>query len=198
MNLQDKIYRDRLFEYINTITPLTLSEFEELISLVSVEYYEKNSIVLNQGAYCQSIKFVLSGVFRNFQLYEGKEITDYFSYSLRNPIIASFTSLLTRTPSTSSIHCIEAGEVLSIPYHSWTKLYKYRSFNTLGRILAENNYLLATERIASLQFHRANDRYLAFISQYPELLNRIPHHYIASYLGITPESMSRLRKQIRN
>ncbi|MBQ0740731.1 Crp/Fnr family transcriptional regulator, partial [Aquimarina celericrescens] len=68
------------------------------------------------------------------------------------------------------------------------------SFNTFGRLIAEFNYVLAIERIESLQYQSASERYDIFIKCYPNLLNLIPHHYIASYLGVTPESLSRIRK----
>lgn len=186
---------DILFQFISNSVVLSELDKAELSSKIRVEDFEKGDSIVKAGQVCRSLKFVTSGIYRVYKIEDGKEITSYFSYESRNPFVASFTSLLTQKPSNETIECIEAGKLLSIPYSNWKSFYKTSlALNTFGREMAEFNYLLAIERIESLQYHNATDRYESFIKLYPNLLNLIPHHYIASYLGITPESLSRIRK----
>lgn len=185
----------KLIDFISNWVDLLQIDIERLQSKLSIEVYDKGDVIIKQEQVCKSLKFVISGVYRVYRLKEGKEITSYFNYASRNPLVASFVSLLKEQPSNEIIECIVPGKLISIPYSDWVSFYKVSSsFNTFGRLMAEFNYVLAIERIESLQYQSASERYNIFIKQYPNLLNLIPHHYIASYLGVTPESLSRIRK----
>ena len=186
-----------LFDFIASTIKLSKKDQKAIEHHLSVENYHKYDLIVKQGQVCDTLRFVVSGVYRVYRIEDGKEITSYFNYESRNPFVASFVSLLTQTPSVELVECIIPGTLLSISYSDWTSLYDTSpSLNTFGRRMAEYNYILAMERIESLQFQTATNRYNAFIKLYPSLLNMIPHHYIASYLGITPESLSRIRKEI--
>lgn len=186
-----------LYNFIEQKVSLSEHEKELIASKISIVDYKKGEELLKLNQLSNKLYFVLSGIYRVYQLNDGKEITSYFNYKNRNPFVASFVSLLTQKPSKEIIECIEDGQLLSINYSDWLDLYeKSQNINSFGRIMAEYNYILAIERIESLQYHQAKDRYLSFMKLYPNLLNMIPHHYIASYLGITPESLSRVRKEI--
>lgn len=188
-------YTTKLFQFISNFVVLSEFDRNELSSKITIENFEKGDFIIKAGKACKSLRFVISGIYRVYKIEDGKEITSYFSYESRNPFVASFTSLLTESPSNETIECILAGELLSIPYSKWKSYYiTSPALNIFGREMAEFNYLLAIERIESLQYHNATDRYESFIKLYPHLLNLIPHHYIASYLGVTPESLSRIRK----
>ena len=184
-----------LLQFIAGTVKLSAKDENSLSSKLTIEQFEKGNLILQQDKVCKNLKFVISGVYRVYQLKEGKEITSYFNYKERNPFVASFISLLTGKPSTEIIECIVPGELITISYQDWTNLYQIsHELTTFGRKMAEYNYVLAIERIESLQYQSATDRYQIFLRHYPSLLNQIPHHYIASYLGITPESLSRIRK----
>ena len=189
---------DRLFNFISRFVSLTQEERMYLASKLQLEQFNKADCIIKEGQVCRSLRFVGSGIYRVYKTVDGNDITSYFNYAQRNPFVASFVSLLTGKPSNEYVECIEAGEVLVIAYEAWQSLYaKSHSFNTFGRLMAEYNYVLAIERIDSLQHKSATDRYNAFMKLYPGLLNMIPHHYIATYLGITPESLSRIRKKTK-
>jgi len=186
-----------LFKTLNQISPVSKPEVEFLLENSKEVTLEKGEFLLKEGQTARSIYFALSGVFRVYQNIDGKEVTSYFSYSERNPFAASFPSFLTQSPSNEYVEAIELSSVVSISFDQLNKLYESsKNFERLGRILAEKNYLLAMERINSLQYQSAGDRYTIFMKIYPGLLNRIAHHYIASYLGVTPESLSRIRKDL--
>lgn len=187
----------KLFDFIGNTVKLQDVDVAKISSKLSVEDYSKGDFILKQNQVSKTLKFVLSGVYRVYQLKDGKEITSYFNYEERNPLVASFASLLTVKPSTEFIECIIPGELISISYSDWQELYKTSlELNIFGRLMAEKNYLLAIQRIESLQYQNASERYELFLKLYPTLLNQIPHHYISSYLGITPESLSRVRKTL--
>lgn len=185
----------KLFDFIANAVQLQDVDVSKISSKLSIEDYKKGDFILKQQQVSKTLKFVLSGVYRVYQLKDGKEITSYFNYEERNPLVASFVSLLSKKPSTEFIECILPGKVISIAYSDWQELYKTSlELNIFGRLMAEKNYVLAIERIESLQYQNATTRYELFLKHYPNLLNLIPHHYISSYLGITPESLSRVRK----
>lgn len=186
-----------LFETLNLISPVEETDIQFLLQNSKELSLKKGEFLLKEGQTAKSIYFVIDGVFRIYQNVNGKEVTSYFSYADRNPFAASFPSFLTQSSSNEYVEAIEAASVVSISYDQLNNLYESsKSFERLGRILAEKNYLLAIERINSLQYQSAGDRYNIFMKIYPGLLNRIPHHYIASYLGVTPESLSRIRKEL--
>jgi len=187
----------KLFDFIAHTVKLQEADVIKIASKLSIEDYSKGDFILKQNQTSKSLKFVLSGVYRVYQLQDGKEITSYFNYEERNPLVASFVSLLAQAPSTEFIECIVPGKVISIVYSDWQELYTTSlELNIFGRLMAEKNYLLAIQRIESLQYQSATERYELFLKLYPDLLNQIPHHYISSYLGVTPESLSRIRKSL--
>ena len=187
----------KLFDFIANTVQLQDADVLQIESKLAIEDYDKGDFILKQNQVSKTLKFVLSGVYRVYQLKDGKEITSYFNYEERNPLVASFLSLLTNEPSTEYIECVVPGKVISILYSDWKALYKTSlELNIFGRLMAEKNYLLAIQRIESLQVQNASARYELFLKLYPNLLNQIPHHYISSYLGITPESLSRVRKSV--
>ncbi len=188
---------ENLYNFISAKVNITETDKELIATSVKVESFVKGDQIVRLNQTCQSLKFVVSGIYRVYKLEEGKEITSYFNYENRNPFVASFVSLLTESPSHEIVECIEDGELLSINYTDWLNLYsKSERLNTFGRIMAEFNYVLAMERIEALQYHNATERYQSFLKLYPNLMNMIPHHFIASYIGVAPESMSRIRKEL--
>jgi CRP-like cAMP-binding protein len=187
----------QLYDFINKKVSLTEADKELIAESVKVESFQKGDQIVRLNQTCQSLKFVISGVYRVYKLEEGKEITSYFNYENRNPFVASFVSLLTESPSNEIVECIEGGALISIQYRDWQNIYaKSERVNTFGRIMAEFNYVLAMERIEALQYHNGTERYTSFLKLYPNLMNMIPHHYIASYIGVAPESLSRIRKEL--
>lgn len=188
---------DLLFDFIARVVELNKQDKAKLTEQFSLKSYQKGDLLLKEGQVCKHLQFVVSGIYRVYKIEDGKDISIYFNYRKRNPFVASFVSLLTKRKSKEYLECIEEGELLSIPYIKWCEVYKTSlALSTFGRKMAEFNYVLAMERIEALQYHNATERYLSFLKAYPNLLNLIPHHYIASYLGVTPESMSRIRKSV--
>jgi CRP-like cAMP-binding protein len=178
--------------HVSQLSEETVLALSKELKPVSIK---KGAYFLRAGQVSTSVGLIKEGVFRVFYLSNDKEHTSYFNVETRNPFVAAFTSFLKQEPSKESIQALEDCTVLTLTYSALQKLYAtYPEMERLGRLLAEQNYLLAMERIYDLQQQKADFKYNKFMELYPGLLNRIPHHYIASYLGVTPESLSRLRK----
>ncbi|MCB9231893.1 MAG: Crp/Fnr family transcriptional regulator [Bacteroidia bacterium] len=171
-------------------------EFDRLVQKIQFRRYAKGDFFVRSGDHCQYLGFLLDGVARVFLIEKDKEFSSFFNFGNRNPLVCSFASFLNDEPSRESIHFLEDSALLLIRKDQLDSLYE-GSFNLqkLGRLMAEHNYVLALERIYSLQFLTAPERYDLMLRIYPNLINRIPQHHIASYLGITPESLSRVRRQ---
>lgn len=188
-----------IISLLNNIHPLNEIERDTLQKELKTRKISKGEYFIKPNQVATEIAFVLKGIMRVYQIVDGKELTSYFSYAERNPFVSSYPSFLQQIASYEYVEAIEDCELAVLSYDSLIQLYlQSKNFETVGRLMAERNYLLAIERIQSLQYHSANDRYEMFLKIYPTLLNRIPHHYIASYLGIAPESMSRIRRQIKS
>ena len=186
----------KLIETLQQFTKLSDNELNTLSSLMEARQVKKGEHYLQQGQVCHHLGFLAKGIMRVYHLANDKEYTSYFNFGERNPFVSSFSSFITRKPSQESIHALEDCDLLVISYEHLQKLYE-ESFGLqkMGRMIAEYNYTLAMKRIYSLQHFTAQERYNELLVIYPNLVNQVPHHYIASYLGITPESLSRIRKE---
>ncbi|MFM2306624.1 MAG: hypothetical protein RLZZ367_1293 [Bacteroidota bacterium] len=182
---------------LNRFVQLTAAELTLLAGYMQPITVNKGDFYLQQGKVCNYLGFMVSGAMRVYHTANDREYTSYFNFGGRNPFVSSYSSFITRTPSQENIHALDDSELIQIHYDNLQKLYAASpQFEKLGRLIAEYNYTLAVERIYSLQHNTAQQRYMQLLQMYPNLVNSVPHHYIASYLGITPESLSRIRKEL--
>lgn len=182
---------------LNRFVRLTAAELTLLAGYMQPITVNKGDFYLQQGKVCNYLGFMVSGAMRVYHTANDREYTSYFNFGGRNPFVSSYSSFITRTPSQENIHALDDSELIQIHYDNLQKLYAASpQFEKLGRLIAEYNYTLAVERIYSLQHNTAQQRYMQLLQMYPNLVNSVPHHYIASYLGITPESLSRIRKEL--
>lgn len=186
---------ENMHKSIQQIILLDEEDWYLLKSYLKSVVFKKGDFFLRESEFCNHIAFLNKGIARVFYVVDGKEITSYFNTSERNVFVCSFTSFLSRKQSFENVHFLEDSELLMMDYTQLQELYdKSPNIQKLGRLMAEQNYVLSMERIYSLQHSPALDRYNNMLKIYPGLLNQIPHHYIASYIGVTPESLSRIRK----
>ena len=185
---------NQLQQTISQFITLSQSELTAIRQHAQVWRIKKGDVYQQEDTVCRKLGFLQKGVLRVYHSRNEKEITKYFNTEGRNPFVASFKSFLTGRPSHETIVALEDCEMLTIKKTELENLYeRFHQIETLGRKLAEYNYLLGLERIDSLQYQSAGTRYEQFLKLYPGLINRVPHHYIASYLGVTAESLSRIR-----
>lgn len=185
-----------LQKQITAIASFSEKEVEKIASCFEYEKLSSKEYLSAIGRISNRIFFILNGLARVYYLKDGKEITTYLSCD--DGFIASYSSFINQTPSFENIQCIEDCEVLSITFEKMQYLYtEIPNWERVGRILAEQNYLCMADRVLKLQMIPAKEKYQTFLTSAPaKIIQRTPLIYIASFLGITAESLSRIRQDI--
>jgi CRP-like cAMP-binding protein len=148
------------------------------------------------GEVCRYENFVVTGCMRAYSV-DDKGHDHITMFGMEGWWISDMYSFLTGTPATLHIEALEDSEVLSIEKPELEKLYmEVPKFERFFRILLQNSFIANQQRILASISQTAQEQYLAFIKKYPSLEQRVPQHQIASYLGLTPETISRIRRQI--
>lgn len=187
---------DLLYRYMHARTGLSEQEFEPIAACFQPCSYKTNQYLLREGEVCQHNYFVTKGSFRMFQVNaEGMELTRYFAFE--NKFGTNLTSLIEGSHSIENLQAIEPLEVLKISKKDFFDLVDSNpAINKIYRNILENAYITSQKRIYDLQGMAALDRLRWLLEQYPMILTRIPSRMIASYLGITPYTLSRLKAQL--
>ncbi len=172
------------------------NEIERFTQKLTLKVFQPKEEIIRSGAIARGIYFIESGLLRTYHLMDGKEITTYFACDTQ--FISTYSSFIEQKPSFEVLEAVEESNVYELSYSSLMELYEESSkFEKLGRVLAERNYLCVLDRTLMMQTKTAKQKYLDFIETYDKkIVQRIPQHQIASFLGITPESLSRIRKQL--
>ncbi|HUQ64693.1 MAG TPA: Crp/Fnr family transcriptional regulator [Flavitalea sp.] len=181
-----------LVEFINKIYPLGGEMKEFIRSHTTFKKVNKGRFLLKPGEYCKDYYYIHKGILRSFIKYGEKEITIWINPE--GEITTSIRSIAGCRISDEYIQVIENCELVVIPYDAMQELYeRFPEMNKVGRMLLEEYYAASEERVYIARLPSAHIRYQHFIHSRPELANRIPLKYVASYLGITLETLSRLR-----
>ncbi len=185
-----------LYNILEDLIGLTKSEWNNFSSKLKRRDFKAKALLLNQGNVAHNLYFVESGLLRTYHLQAGKEINTYFACNKQ--FISVFSSLISQTPSFETLEVLEDSTVYELSHQALMELYNTSSkFERLGRILAEKNYLCVVDRTLTMQTKTAKEKYLEFIKNYDKkIVQRVPQYMIASFLGIAPESLSRIRKEI--
>ena len=184
----------RVMKYYD-ITFLTPKEWATLIQYGSLKTYRKGENFINANNLNTKIAFILKGGFRIFYEKNDNEITCLLAFE--NGLIGSFESNILKQPCTQTIQAIEDSELFIIDYKDLETLYdRSPKFERVGRLILEYYLAFLQQRITSYLLDTPEERYMRLIRETPDLLNRVPLQYIASYIGVTPVSLSRIRKRI--
>jgi len=181
---------------IEEIIRISNEEWSLIKKLVVPQKIKAKTKIIDIGSIAREIFFIEQGLLRVYHLKDGKEISTYFACD--NQFISTFASIISHKPSYEFLETITDSTVLKINYQQLQQLFeKVPKFEKLGRAFAEQNFLCIADRTIVMQTMTAKDKYLNFINTYDEkIIMNVPQHQIASYLGITPESLSRIRKEI--
>ena len=187
----------QILQSIKSIVSLNENEEEAFTKILEIKYFKKKAFLLHQGQICNKISFINSGCMRLFYEVEGVENTVQFFFADR--WYTDYDSFLTGNPTIENLQALENCEIIQFTKSDLYSLYNtHPVFERVGRILAENAFLSLSKLNKMLTNEEPQQRYLNLLSQRPEVVKNIPQHYIASYLGIKPESLSRIRKRIQS
>lgn len=157
--------------------------------------YAKNDVLLQQGQTCRYLYHLERGLARGFYYQNDKDITSWLAFE--GDIVTSMYSFIRQKPGYEGIELLENAVLYAISYPDLQELYtRFPAMNTAGRLLTEHYYVELEERLASLQFRTAKERYEYLLEKQPQVIQRVSLGHVASYLGITPETLSRIRGQV--
>lgn len=188
---------DLFFKQFNQRVPLSADEQEQIRSFLMPKKLRKKQYLLQEGDVCKAIAFVEKGALREYSVDNGTE--HIIQFALEGWTIADLFSFLTGEPATYNIDALEDSELILITKSAHEELLqKQPKYETYIRILITNAYVALQRRLTASITQSVEDRYVAFTETYPDIVQRVPQHMIASYMGLTPETLSRARKKMIN
>ena len=184
-----------LLNYFQKVIPLNNEEKQLVTELFKPRLYRKRQYVLQEGDVCNQFNFIVRGCLRMYKVDE-KGNTHILQFAAENWWLSNIGSFHERKPSELNIDALEDTMVLQISYDNLVFLYtKAPKFDRIFRVLIENSFVSLQKRLLQNISSTAEERYLSFSENYLHLNNRLPQTQIASFLGITPEFLSRLRNK---
>jgi len=185
---------DPLLRRLNELVPLNVDQQKQLCQLIQVSEHPKDDVLVEKGAVCDRIYFVLVGVLRSFTDYEEKEVTRWLCFP--DHFATSYFSFTYRHPSDDAICALTDVKLLSISYKSLQHLTAQDTvWVDLNRRLLEHYYTILLERVMSFQTQSTAERYERLLTEHPTIEDEVPLGCIASYLGMTQETLSRIRRR---
>jgi CRP-like cAMP-binding protein len=187
-----------LFKNFSRYVSLTDEEKEIIQSLFHHRKYRKRQYILQEGDVSRYDNFIIKGLTRTYEV-DDKGQEHVLQFGVEDWWVGDMYSFLTDTPSTCHIDCLEDTELLRISKPDEDILYqKVPKLERFFRILIQNAYIASMNRISSSLQNSAAERYQEFLKKYPRIGERVPNHQIASYLGLAPQSLSRIRSSSAN
>ncbi len=182
-----------LKKHLSNILPFTENELAIFANIFTEKQLKKNDYFACQGEFSTKMAFVSKGILRAFyRNNKGNEYNKTFFY--KNSFVGAYSSLLTKAENKINIQCLTDCILFTANFKEITMLYDtYPKIERLARILAEQFFISKEKREIELVMLDALERYNIFKNEHPNLENSIPQYHIASYLGITPTQLSRIR-----
>lgn len=179
------------------VVPLPDEVWRAVMAVAHSARFSKKHVLLEPGQVCDRMILIHQGAMRLYRLQEGLDITYFFFLPQAFAFDTDFASFKTQFPSQYYLECIEDSEVTIFHRSDMEAIYeRYPQMQKFGRLMAEQAYLMMDRRMSHFQFHDLQTRYLALLEEEPTLLQRVPQHLIATYLGVTPESLSRIKQRV--
>jgi CRP-like cAMP-binding protein len=193
---------ENMFKYLGAIYPLQEGIIEELTNLAGYRVLRPKELLLKPEQISKHLYFVHKGLLRCFYIHknskgEDREVCTWFMRE--NDTCVSVRSFYTQTPGKEYIQAVEACELFYITYEQLEMIYrKYMDFNFNGRVLTAKYLVEWTEQLENIRMLKARERFEELFKRDPELVQRVPQQYLASYLGILPTSLSRMLRMRRH
>jgi CRP-like cAMP-binding protein len=183
---------EQIFLFLNNVYPLSAGLQECLASRLQYKEIRRKDFLLKAGHVCRHIYFIQAGLMRCFYNKGSAEVCSWFMKEC--DIIVSIESFYRQVPSYESIQALEDCCLYYISYSDLDYMYKtYPEFNYIGRELTLNYFILWAQQLYGLRMQTSYERYHWLISNFPELVLRVPAKYIASYLSITEVTLSKIK-----
>lgn len=182
-------------DMVDNCIPLSLAEKETIAELMMIRSFRKGTIILREGQISTNCYTILDGCIRQYYLIDGVERTTFF-YT-EGQTIYTQRGGDKKTPSKHYLACVEDTTITLMTQEDENELFRrFPRFERLSRLALEEELGNYQEMLAAFMTSSPEERYLRLLNNRPELLNRVPHYHLASYLGVKPESLSRIRKRI--
>ncbi len=189
-------YLEKVHTYLNRFLPLSDDEFFSLAQFCEIREFQKKQQVVGIGEVDRFTNIIMRGIVRKYIIVNNKEIT--LQLSGEGHMIHSEISFNTQTPSETVIETIEPTTFVSISYENMQKLLEtYPRMERLGRLMFTYMFIKKDYRDFSQLKSTTRERFIAFVETHPDMLQRVPQKYIASYLNIKPETFSRLKHLVK-
>lgn len=184
--------RDIARELARRYSTMTHDELDVLESIIVPMKFQKGELILKEGDVCQNIYWVAKGLVRQYYYKNGKELTEYMA--TENQIVMSIESLFKEAPSRQQIQTLEPSILYALPKASLEReAVRNVNIQMLYRKILEESLIISQVHADMLRFESAQERYAKLVKSSPQLILRAPLVYIASYLQMTPETLSRVR-----
>ncbi|OMP75269.1 MULTISPECIES: Crp/Fnr family transcriptional regulator [unclassified Chitinophaga] len=184
-----------LIENIKSIVPLSPADEKIINSLFQKIVIDKDEHILQEGQICRRVVFIEKGIVRYYLRNNGEEQTFYFNKE--GEWVCDYPSFLPKIPAITNIQALETTTAWVISYDDLQKFYQQvPQGERFGRLAIEQVYINAVAQLSSLYNDKPQARYQKFVQTYFDIAQRIPQYYIASYVGVKPQSLSRIRKRL--
>lgn len=184
-------------EYIEKTTPISDVDWQLFSSKLENITFKKRTVILDVGETENYISFIENGIARLLMPNENEERNITFGFCFKNEFVSAYDSFLTRKPSLYKLEALTNLSIWRISYQDLQEVYQHTKVgNTIGRLSTERLFLIKSKREQSLLNETAEQRYLNLFKERPNLIKEIPLKYIASYIGVTAQALSRIRKRI--
>ena len=185
-----------LIEYFEKYLPFNIEEKQLIEPRVTLRNIKRKQMILQEGFVCKHYSFVVEGCFKMYAI-DDKGNEHNLQFAAENDWIADISSFHSEKPSKLFIEAIEPSAILQIERHDLYFLYSNApKLNIIFKVIIENKFVELQNRVLQNISSTGEQRYLNFLEQYPKLASRLPNTQIASYLGITPEFLSKIRKDL--
>ena len=187
---------DKFKQFLKQISPITDIEFADTISYFTEQNLKKGDFFVKQDKVCRHIAFIVKGTLRTYYINDKAEETTSCFWT-ENNLTTSYKSFILQQPSTLILQAIEDTKLLVIDYENLQKLYsKSTIWQTIGRAVAEREYIVMEQYASVLNNETAKEKYLRLLKEQPNVLQKANIEDIASYLGVTRRTLSRIRQEI--